>query len=73
MWKQWGTSDEYPEHMCLWRTGENYPRIINNYSSLTSLLIQQITVTTGISDSNSDFNLMIVKALVCFPMASYYM
>ena len=30
-----GVSNEYPQHMFLWRTGENYPRIITKYSSLT--------------------------------------
>ena len=30
-----GTSNEYPQHMFLWRTGENYPIIITKYSSLT--------------------------------------
>ena len=24
----WGTSNEYPQHMCLWTNHENYPRII---------------------------------------------
>ena len=32
---QRGASNEYPQHMVLWRTGENYPRIITKYSSLT--------------------------------------
>ena len=32
---RWGTSNEYPQHMFLWRTGENYPIIITKYSSLT--------------------------------------
>ena len=27
-----GTSNEYPQHMFLWRTGENYPIIITKYS-----------------------------------------
>ena len=30
-----GASNEYPQHMFLWRTGENYPIIITKYSSLT--------------------------------------
>ena len=34
-----GASNEYPQHMFLWRTGENYPRIIIKYSSLTSPLL----------------------------------
>ena len=33
-----GTSNEYPQRMFLWRTGENYTKIITNYSSLTSPL-----------------------------------
>ena len=31
----WGTSNEYPQYMFLWRTVENYPIIISEYSSLT--------------------------------------
>ena len=31
-----GASNEYPQHVSLLRTGENYPRIITKYSSLTS-------------------------------------
>ena len=34
---QRGASNEYPQHIFLWRTGENYPRIITEYSSLTLL------------------------------------
>ena len=34
-----GASNEYPQHMFLWRTRENYPIIIIKYSSLTSPLI----------------------------------
>ena len=34
-----GTSNEYPQHMLWWRTGENYPRIITKYSFLTIPLI----------------------------------
>ena len=30
-----GISNEYPQHMFLWRTGEKYPIIITKYSSLT--------------------------------------
>ena len=30
-----GTSNEYPQHMFLWRNKKNYPRIITKYSSLT--------------------------------------
>ena len=30
-----GASNGYPQHMFLRRTGENYPRIITKYSSLT--------------------------------------
>ena len=33
-----GASNEYTQHMFLWRNGENYPRIITKYSSLTSPL-----------------------------------
>ena len=28
-------SNEYPQHMFIWRTGANYPIIITKYSSLT--------------------------------------
>ena len=35
---RWGASNEYPQHMFLWRTRENYPIIIIKYSSLTSPL-----------------------------------
>ena len=35
----WGTFNEYPQHMFLWRTVENYPIIITKYSSLTIPLI----------------------------------
>ena len=35
---QQGASNEYPQHMFLWRTGENYPRITIKYSSLPSPL-----------------------------------
>ena len=31
----------------LWRTGENYPRIISKYSTLTIPLIKAITVPAG--------------------------
>ena len=31
----WGTSNEYPQHMFLWRIRENYPIIITKYTSLT--------------------------------------
>ena len=34
-----GTSNEYPQHVFLWRTGENYPRIITKYSFLTCPLV----------------------------------
>ena len=30
-----GASNEYPQRMFLWRTGENYPIIITKFSSLT--------------------------------------
>ena len=33
-----GASNEYPQHMFLWRNKKNYPTIITKYSSLTSLL-----------------------------------
>ena len=35
---QRGASIEYPQHVFLWRTRENYPRIITLYSSLTGPL-----------------------------------
>ena len=36
-------SNEYPQHtIILWRTEENYPRIITKYSSLTSPLAMHI-------------------------------
>ena len=35
----WGASNEYPQHMFLWRTWENYPKIITKYSSLTIPLL----------------------------------
>ena len=28
----YGASNEYPQHMFLWRTGENYPTILTKYS-----------------------------------------
>ena len=31
----WGISNEYSQHMFLWRIEANYPRIIAKYSSLT--------------------------------------
>ena len=37
---RWGTSNEYPQQMFLWRTGENYPTVITKYSSLTIPLIE---------------------------------
>ena len=33
-----GASNEYPEHMFLWRNKKNYPTIITKYASLTSPL-----------------------------------
>ena len=33
-----GASNEYPQHMFLWRNKKKYPRIITKYSSLTSPL-----------------------------------
>ena len=33
-----GDSNEYPQHMFLWRTDENYPSIINQIPSLSVLL-----------------------------------
>ena len=33
-----GASNEYTQHMFLWRTVENYPVIVTNYSSLSSPL-----------------------------------
>ena len=35
-----GASNEYPQHMFLWRTGKNYPRIITKYSFLRSPLLR---------------------------------
>ena len=43
---RWGASNEYPQHMLLWRTGENYPWIIVKYSSLTNLLLNACTIST---------------------------
>ena len=31
------TSNKYQHHICLWRTGENYPRIIIKHSPLKGL------------------------------------
>ena len=39
-----GASNEYPQHMVLWRIGENYPRIIIKYSSLTIPLVAHVTI-----------------------------
>ena len=41
-----GASNEYPQHMFLWRTGENYPRIIIKYSSLSSPQLYQLIKVT---------------------------
>ena len=45
-------SNEYQQHMFLWRTGENYPIIITKYSSLTikcclSFIQQFLKTSTG--------------------------
>ena len=52
---QWGTSDEYPQHTFVWRTGENYPIVITEYSSLTSLCVY------GFADSKK----VIILAIFC--------
>ena len=36
-------SNEYPQHMFLWRTGENYPRFIIKNSSVTSSLLSTLS------------------------------
>ena len=40
-----GAYNEYPQHIFLWRTGENYPRIITKYVSLTSSVWPRIACT----------------------------
>ena len=32
----WGTSNEYPQHMLLWRHSEKYPRILAKHSSISA-------------------------------------
>ena len=34
-----GTSNEYPQHMFLWRIRENYPRIIIKYSKSSAVYL----------------------------------
>ena len=36
------TSNECPQHVSLWRFGENYPKIITKYSSLINLLFHLV-------------------------------
>ena len=38
-----GASNEYPQHTFLWRTRENYPRIIIKYCFLSSLKSPKVT------------------------------
>ena len=51
----WGTSNEYPQHMFLWRNKKNFPRIVTRYFSIStgqgkwSLLLRDIdTLSKGV-------------------------
>ena len=45
----WGASNEYPQHMLLWRNKKKYPRSITKYFSLTiPLYLLSIQLATDI-------------------------
>ena len=66
---QWGTSNEYPQHMFLWRTEENYPRVVTKYF----LPLKSSATTKPFSTQSSSFLVVRVSPLTFFyGMADMY-
>ena len=66
----WGTSNEYPQHMDLRRNWENYLRIIFKYSSITSLLLFDLSYGSELA-SLSEETPWLFKETACISVSFY--